>query len=99
MMKNVLAIAINGTFITDIPNNRELRTITSKLSIKKSQNLYRSMAARLSEDKQLDRPPPFNLNPTASREQLPLVLGWAMTIHKSQGLTLSHVVLDLGEMK
>jgi hypothetical protein len=33
---------------------------------------------------------------TGSRQQLPLVFGWAMTIHKSQGLMLSHVVLGIG---
>ena len=31
-----------------------------------------------------------------SRQQLPLVFGWPMTIHKSQGLTLNHIVLGIG---
>ena len=30
-----------------------------------------------------------------SRTQIPLVAAWAMTIHKSQGMTLSRVIVDL----
>jgi ATP-dependent DNA helicase PIF1 len=36
--------------------------------------------------------PPYSL---ISRTQIPLVAGWAMTVHKSQGMTLNRVVVDL----
>ena len=31
------------------------------------------------------------------RQQLPLKLAWALTIHKSQGLTLPKAVIDIGK--
>ena len=34
---------------------------------------------------------------TGSREQLPFMLGWAITIHKSHGLSLTRAVVGLGE--
>ena len=32
-----------------------------------------------------------------SRTQIPLMAGWAMTVHKSQGMTLSRVIVDLAD--
>ena len=35
-------------------------------------------------------------NVEATRHQVPLILAWAMSIHKSQGQTLERVKVDLG---
>jgi Domain of unknown function (DUF6570) len=51
----------------------------------------------MSMDRLSQLPENGNLEDNFVDETIGPVLGWAMTIHKSQGLTLSHVVLDLGE--
>ena len=34
---------------------------------------------------------------TKERTQIPITLGWAMTIHKSQGTTLNSAYIDIGD--
>lgn len=39
-----------------------------------------------------------NFNPVIIIEQIPLSLGWALTVHKSQGLTLNKVIIYFNDI-
>ena len=40
----------------------------------------------------------FTLNLASERGQVPLILAWALSVHKSQGQTLERVKVDLGRI-
>ena len=40
---------------------------------------------------------PISPVPLGSRRQIPLIMAWAITIHKSQGLTLQKATIDIGK--
>jgi ATP-dependent exoDNAse (exonuclease V) alpha subunit len=40
---------------------------------------------------------PSRLEPSVSRQQIPLALAWAVTTHKIQGATLDCALIDIGE--
>lgn len=58
-----------------------------------SQNLTRVIPAHCSIT-ELGEDSPYSL---LSRTQIPLIAGWAITIHKSQGMTLDQVVVNLDQ--
>lgn len=67
--------------------------IVKFLSPNNSQNLTRVIPAHCSIT-ELGEDSPYSL---LSRTQIPLIAGWAITIHKSQGMTLDQVVVNLDQ--
>jgi len=63
---------------------------------------YTGPAITTTEGKKLVPIPPIRFTwagkkGTCSCMQVPIILAWAITVHKSQGLTLKRAIIDLGE--
>jgi ATP-dependent DNA helicase PIF1 len=68
------------------------QTSAFPLPIVRFENNVQRVVYPVCQDTELGDPPPFS---TVARTQIPLLPAWAITIHKSQGMTLEKAVVNL----
>ena len=65
------------------------------LPVVQFENGVRRVVYPVCQDTELGDPPPFSV---IARTQIPLLPAWAITIHKSQGMTLERAVVNLDQI-
>jgi ATP-dependent DNA helicase PIF1 len=71
------------------------QSTTFPLPVVQFENGVRRVVYPACQDTELGDPPPFSV---IARTQIPLLPAWAITIHKSQGMTLERVVVNLDQI-